>query len=152
MKRTLTAIATALALMSAAHARIGETLDESIARYGAIIAQTTAPDGGQFYTFAKGQYSIIIELDEHGRTSVIVYRKSDNSDMSDDEKQNFRDAESGGEKWTQSTWRIWQTSRIAAFYELDPQGHDMFIIMTMERAVAETEKAKAAQKDAQKGF
>jgi len=89
----------------AANARIGETLDESIKRYGDVVETRTYPGGNTWHLFRKGDFVISIFLGKDGKTEAIEYLKdpvknsgflSVDSEMSSNEIQNFLNAEGSG--------------------------------------------------------
>lgn len=84
------------------HARIGETYDQCVARYGEPInSQKTgaAGIGSGFTGFKKNGYLIAVIFFKDV-VSYEFYCKADNSDLSQDEKETLLTAESNGLQWT----------------------------------------------------
>jgi hypothetical protein len=85
-----------------ANARLGETLNESIARYGNFVEKLPTLIGSGGYVFLKDKYAIDVELDNSGRTWWIEYTKrapkggrASDTALSDNEIHNFMKSEGG---------------------------------------------------------
>jgi len=97
----ITAIA-ALSIVGSVFAHIGETLEQSIKRYGPV--QDTEKDdqcGLPVYQFTKGEYHIAIVVGESGKTVKITYRHKSSSlgliaELSNVEITKFLNAEKSG--------------------------------------------------------
>jgi len=105
--RKMIAVIAVLLIAGSVFAHIGETLEESIKRYGPI--QNTEKDdqfGLRLYQFTKGQYQIVIVIGESGKTVKIMYQRKSSSlgliaDLSEREIKNLLEAEKRG-KWINS--------------------------------------------------
>lgn len=88
------------------HARLGETEDQCIARYG-TPTQVANPgadgtiDNYRTLYFSKGDYSISAAF-LNGHCGVFAIQKSDKSDLSSNEIQILLDANSDGHTWKKS--------------------------------------------------
>jgi hypothetical protein len=81
-----------------AQARIGETLEQSEARYGQALDSENA-DGNPAYKFAKNGYTIRAVFDRQGKTWSIEYRKESGELMNDAQIRDLLSEESDGDKW-----------------------------------------------------
>jgi len=88
---------------SVCQARLGETMEQCVARYGQrdLMQDTTPPSnvvGDSIADFKKDDYNIIVTF-LHGVVGSEMILKKDNSDFSDTEIKMFLDSESGGSSW-----------------------------------------------------
>jgi hypothetical protein len=96
--RAWIAILIALLMHETAYGRLGETLEQSIARYGKEIYLGEENAGLTPYGFRPGDYVVVIWL-LRGTTQQIEYFKwssSDQGEMSQAEKENLLEIEGGG--------------------------------------------------------
>jgi hypothetical protein len=86
-----------------AWARLGETEDQCVSRYGAAIKTIQAGEKGPYKSliFLKNEYYLAVEFID-GKAGLIYFTKAGRPDLSDNEIQVLLDANSGGQKWTKS--------------------------------------------------
>lgn len=101
MTKTLGVIALFALAVLPAYARLGETEDQCIARYGAVVKQDQITSYGLSLPalgFVKNGYIIMVAFLSN-KAGMIEISKQDGSDISENEITNFLDANSGGQKW-----------------------------------------------------
>jgi hypothetical protein len=106
----LMAMSLFVAFAGNANARIGETLWESIRRYGEPIG-SGHDVVGKLYLFRKGEYSIKIQMDPMGKTWLIIYTKD--SKLSDNEVKNLLQIE-GHNNWHCVNNDFWYDHELSA--------------------------------------
>ena len=127
MKASLLAVAVAIACLSTADARIGETLEQCIQRYGEPFAPVKP---GEKVGFIKGEFFLLISLYD-GKADLIVFAKMGGGvpsaktppqPMTDSEISKLLEANSHGVAWTSTESirpnRSWTTTdhRLMAYY------------------------------------
>jgi hypothetical protein len=105
MRKLLAFITLTILLPAVAHARLGETEDQCVARYGAVFARTTADEFGMalpMLVFLKNGYKLgVVLLD--GKAGLTLISKSDDTDFSDNEVELLLTADSAGQKWAKQS-------------------------------------------------
>jgi hypothetical protein len=126
-----------LALCHPAGARIGETLDQVLKRYGRCLQTFTANDGMVYKLFHKGGLKILVHFYEN-KVDEISYGKD--TDIFDDELKALMQENAPGQ-WVGSGWPAYSwhnASGISARYSFE---HRLLVIMT--DAALEREKREA---------
>jgi hypothetical protein len=172
MKKLFTlTIAVALAtatITTSSYARIGETLDQAIKRYGSPQILQSA-DGGEWARFYKGEFGIDVRFYE-GKIDTIEYvkllrehdRPIQTIKLSEVEIGNFLKANYPG-TWTREGYQTWIASNIATeeMLMIAEQGFELrenkqwcyyLIIHTREAAQRLIDKVAAEQTNSQSGF
>ncbi|MCE0498777.1 MAG: hypothetical protein LV481_12610 [Methylacidiphilales bacterium] len=143
-----------LSMATSAWARLGETMDQCVARWGQPVPSADFPPPGyegdgfaNFATFQKGDYHIIVGF-LNGVVAVEIITKQESSDLSDNEKAAILEADSAGLAWIKSTTpganEIW-TRNDGAIASYDTFNHGM-TIKSKEYRAAEEAKAAADEK------
>ena len=146
MRTSLTGLLTViiwLAQSGSSGARIGETLDQVLKRYGRCLRTVTAEKGMVYKLFSKSGFKILVHFYEN-KVDEISYGKD--TDIFDDElKALMQDNASG--QWVGSGWPAYSwhnASGISAHYSFE---HRLLVIMTD----AALERGKRGSKDALNG-
>lgn len=132
-----------LVLSHPARARIGETLDQVLTRYGRCLKTVTAENGRVYQLFSKSGFKILVHFYEN-KVDEISYGK-DTDIFDDDLKALMQDNAPG--QWVGSGWPAYRwhnPSGISAHYSFE---HRLLIIMTD----AALEREKSGTKDALNG-
>src|ERR1700756_4517665 len=133
-----------LALCAPSGARIGETLDQVLTRYGRCLGSVTADNGMTYRIFTKRGFKILVHFYEN-KVDEISYGKD--ADIFDDElKALMRDNAPG--QWVGSGWPVnrWHNATgISAHYSFE---HRLLMIMTD----AALEREKKIGKDSKYPF
>ena len=101
MRTILCIMAISMFVMIPAWARLGETEDQCVQRYGAVLTRTTVVEFGQklpTLAFVKNGYMIVAEMLD-GKVGLMMITKADSTDFSENEQQLLIDADSSGQKW-----------------------------------------------------
>jgi hypothetical protein len=133
-----------LALCDPSGARIGETLDQVLKRYGRCLKTSTADNGKVYKLFSKRGFKILVHFYE-GKVDEISYGK-DTDIFDDDLKALMQDNAPG--QWVGSGWPAYSwhnASGISAHYSFE---HRLLMIMTD----AALEREKRRSKDALNGL
>jgi hypothetical protein len=133
-----------LALCRPAGARIGETLDQVLKRYGRCLKTDTAANGQVYKMFTKGGFKILVHFYEN-KVDEISYGKD--TDIFDHELNKLMQDNASG-KWVGSGWPAYSwhnASGISAHYSFE---HRLLVIMTD----AALERGKRGSKDALNGL
>jgi hypothetical protein len=115
-----------LVLCHAASARIGETLDQVIKRYGQCLTTVKADNGLVYKLFNKSGYKILVHFYQ-GKVDEISYGKG--TDIFDDELKALMQDNAPGQ-WVGSGWPVYRWHNalgINAHYSFE---HRLLIIMT----------------------
>jgi hypothetical protein len=128
-----------LAVVPVVEARIFDTVDEAVNRYGQVVEQES-DNGIVTRAFRKGAYSIVCAF-RAGVCHVEVYTKPGkivNEELSEDELEAFLLANKGGSSWEQ--WRdskdfitkiVWRSDgQVVATYNIIKR--DLFFITAEE--------------------
>jgi hypothetical protein len=130
-----------LGLSAPSGARIGETLDQVLKRYGHCLGTVTADNGMTYKIFSKRGLKILVHFYEN-KVDEITYDKE--TDIFDDElKALMQDNASG--QWVGSGWPVYRwhnASGISAHYSFE---HRLLTIATD----AALEREKKISKDSQ---
>jgi hypothetical protein len=105
MRRTFIILTLALLVACPVRARLGETEEQSIARYGPLAgAYNPAEHGCDYRTLAFNHegYSILAMF-IGGRCEMVVFQKADKSALDSDELDLLLKAESDDQKWSRSS-------------------------------------------------
>ena len=127
-----------------ADATIGETLDQTLARYGRCLKTVTAENGMGYKLFSKSGLKILVHFYDN-KVDEISYGKD--SDIFDDELKTLMQDNAPG-KWTGSGWPVYRwhnASGITARYSFE---HRLLVITTD----AALEREKNIGKDGLKGL
>jgi hypothetical protein len=122
-----------VALCDLSGARIGETLDQVLKRYGRCLKTATAENGMVYKLFSKRGFRILVHFYEN-KVDEISYGK-DTDIFDDDLKALMQDNAPG--RWVGSGWPAYRwhnASGISAHYSFE---HRLLVIMTdaaLERA------------------
>ena len=115
-----------LGLCAPSRARIGDTLDQVLKRYGRCLGTVTADNGMTYYIFSKRGFKILVHFYEN-KVDEISY--GEDTDIFDDElKALMHDNASG--QWVGSGWPVYSwhnASGISAHYSFE---HHLLMIMT----------------------
>ena len=88
-------------LVLPARARLGESEEQCVLRYGPVVERTTSADPGlnlPVLLFNKNGYAFTATL-FHGRVGALLIQRGDSAELSPEEIQLFLDANRAGEKW-----------------------------------------------------
>ena len=106
MKTKILLIVAALALLLflplVCQARIGETLDQCVQRYGKPVPKPIQIDNDDSYLFQKDGYSIIVSFLQ-GRAYGITYGRRGKTPLREDEITNFLQKNGGSRKWLKAS-------------------------------------------------
>jgi hypothetical protein len=147
MRTSLTGLLTViiwLAQCDPSGARIGETLDQVLKRYGRCLKTVTAENGMVYKLFSKGGFKILVHLYEN-KVDEISYGKD--TDLFDDDLKALMQDNAPGE-WTGTGWPAYSwhnASGISAHYSFERR-----LLMIMTDAALEREKR--GSKDALNGL
>jgi hypothetical protein len=147
MRTSLTGLLTViiwLAHCGSSGARIGETLDQVLKRYGRCLRTVTAENGMVYKLFSKSGFKILVHFYEN-KVDEISYGK-DTDIFDDDLKALMQDNAPG--QWVGSGWPAYNwhnASGISAHYSFE---HRLLMIMTD----AALEREKRGSKDALNGL
>jgi hypothetical protein len=155
LKRIAVIAAGFLLMGSVCQARLGETMDQCVARWGQSVPSPDFPPPGYeadtfatFATFQKGDYHIIVGFLK-GVVGLEIIAKQESSDLSDNEKAAILEADSAGQIWIKSTTpnvnEIW-TRNDGALASYDPFNH-VITLKSNDYHAAEEAKAAADEKD-----
>ena len=144
-----------LLLTLPARARLGETEDQSIARYGQPISVKDVDGENDYRTleFRKNGYFIMAYF-LNGKCALLGLNKDDKSEFSDNEIQALLDDNSEGHAWakndTNSTNREWDRDdgALAQYYIFK----DSLFICTKNYIIAENIRKKAVEDKKLQGF
>jgi hypothetical protein len=154
--KTLTLIAAIAAVtINTSHARIGETMEQAIKRYGNPFPRETADE---WTTFRKGIFIINVQFHQD-KIDVVEYLKLEErtAELSEVEIKNFLKANYNG-SWKEVRRNFWQVSNLNATHNFvtikgDPSNsYYRLLIMTddsVDRAMKQIETEETA---AQAGF
>jgi hypothetical protein len=123
---SLLIIVCCLGLCAPSGARIGETLDQVLKRYGHCLGTVTADNGMTYKIFSKSGFKILVHFYEN-KVDEISYGKD--ADIFDDELKALMHDNAPGE-WVGSGWPMnsWHNaSGISAHYSFE---HRLLMIMT----------------------
>ena len=125
-----------LSLCDPAGARIGETLDQMLKRYGPCLKTVTAENGMVYKLFSKRGLRILVHFYEN-KVDEISY--GEDTDIFDDELKELMQANAPGE-WVGAGWPSynWHNGQLHAHYSFE---HRLLVIMT--DAAFEREKKNA---------
>jgi hypothetical protein len=115
-----------LALCQPSTARIGETLDQVLKRYGRCLKTVKADNGLVYKLFDKSGFTILVHFYEN-KVDEISYSKG--TDIFDDQLKALMQDNAAGE-WTGSGWPVnrWHNALgISAHYSFE---HHLLMIMT----------------------
>ena len=115
-----------LALCHLAGARIGESLDQVLKRYGRCLKTDTAPNGRVYKLFRKNDLKILVHFYEN-KVDEISYGKD--TDIFDDELMALMQDNAPGQ-WVGSGWPAYRwhnPSGLSAYYSFE---HRLLVIMT----------------------
>ena len=155
MKKLLAIIAAIAAITTAAHARIGETLEQAIERYG-------EPSPGQnagWTVFFKGGFQVNTHF-HGGAIDAVEYIKTEGLEtakLSEVEVQNFLNANYAG-NWQASSWRSWFAPNLGALQEYHvikgnwAKGYHRLVIWTAAAGRRAHDKVALEETEAQAGF
>jgi hypothetical protein len=131
-----------LALCAPSEARIGETLDQVLKRYGRRLRTVTANNGIVYELFSKNGFKLLVHFYEN-KVDEISYGKD--TDIFDDELKALMQANARGE-WVGSGWPVntWHNGELSAHYSFE---HRVLVIATD----AALEREKRRGKDALNG-
>jgi hypothetical protein len=140
-------------------ARLGEILDQCIARYGDPVPQkekTPVPGGvgDSMAVFHKNGF-ILTMIFLKGTVGAEVVSKDDGSDLSDNEEQNLLDADSASMQWTKPdgvdpTGTVWfRDDKAVARYDIVQHA---LTLESKEFWDAAQAKKKADEDNSTKGF
>ena len=133
-----------LALCHLASARIGETLDQVLKRYGRCLKTDTVANGQVYKLFRKSGFKILVHFYEK-KVDEISYSKD--TDIFDDELKALMQDNAPGQ-WVGSGWPAYSwhnASGISARYSFE---HRLLMILTD----AALEREKKGSKDAPNGL
>jgi hypothetical protein len=114
------------------HARLGESEQETIARYGPLVAAYNPGQQNASYrtlAFNKNGY-LILAIFIDSRCELVIFRKDDQGEFSRDDLDLILEANSNGQKWTPtplaSTDVFWDRPD-GAMARYDTAGHALAI-------------------------
>jgi hypothetical protein len=155
------AIATA-AITSSSYARIGETREQAIARYGQP-ANVVVNNGWEWTQFRKGDFGVSVHFFD-GRIDSIEYIKITGVfegyyktvELSEVETQNFLSANDSA--WEANGHHLWVSPNLCALQEYNMSGthwthnYHRLLIMTREAIERADNQTAMQQTEAQAGF
>jgi hypothetical protein len=115
-----------LGLCAPSGARIGETLEQVLKRYGHCLRTVTADNGMTYKVFSKGGFKILVHFYEN-KVDEISY--GNDADIFDDELKALMQDNAPGQ-WVGSGWPVYSwhhASGINAHYSFE---HRLLMIMT----------------------
>jgi hypothetical protein len=114
-----------LTLCGQAGARIGDTLDQVLKRYGRCLKTLTAENGMVYQLFSKRDLKILVHF-YGNRVDEISYGKD--TDIFDEELKELMQANAPGE-WAGTGWPVynWHNGELRAHYSFE---HRVLVIVT----------------------
>jgi hypothetical protein len=95
-------------------ARIGETMDEAITRYGNVVRHDTI-HGEKYYSFEKNGFHILAHFHD-GKLDRILYNSESRDKLTEEEIDTFLRANNGGRPMNEDLPYIWVGKDVAATY------------------------------------
>jgi hypothetical protein len=134
-------------------ARIGETMDEAVKRYGKVVGHERI-HGEEYYLFEKNGFHILAHFHD-GKIDRILYNSESRDKLTEEEIDTFLRANNGGRPMNEDLPYIWVGKDAAATYSKWPRhawhldikartfGHRKTVAKKLaEKAQKEAEKAK----------
>ena len=109
-----------LGLSVTSFARIGETMDEAVKRYGEVVHHGNV-HGEEVYSFTKNGFNILAHFYE-GKIDRIIYSKESRGKLTDEEINTFVRANNHGRPMNEDLPYIWIGKDVAATYSQWPHG------------------------------
>jgi hypothetical protein len=98
--------------VTSSFARIGETMDEAVARYGQVIHHATIR-GEELYSFKKNGFDIEAHFNE-GKIDYIMYSKASREKLTPEEIDTFLKANDGGRPMKEKAPYFWIGKEVSA--------------------------------------
>ena len=109
-----------LGLSVTSFARIGETMEEAVKRYGEVVRRETI-QGWEFYLFEKNGFHILAHFQD-GKIDRILYNRESGEKLTHEEIDTFLKANNRGRLMNEDLPYIWVGKDVAATYSKWP-GH-----------------------------
>ena len=108
-----------LGLTVSSFARIGETMDEAVKRYGEVIRHGNI-HGEELYSFKKNGFNILAHF-HAGKIDRIMYSRESGGKLTDEEIESFLKANNKGRPMNEDLPYIWVGKDVAATYSIWPR-------------------------------
>jgi hypothetical protein len=108
-----------LGLTAPSFARIGETMDEAVKRYGEVIRHGNI-HGEELYSFKRNGFNILAHF-HAGKIDRIMYSRESGSKLTDEEIDTFLKANNKGRPMNEDLPYIWVGKDVAATYSIWPR-------------------------------
>ena len=119
MKTVFASAAFLIGLAVPSLARIGETMDEAVKRYGAFVRHEKIR-GEEFYMFEKNGFHVLAHF-HNGKMDRIVYSSESRRKLTHEEIDTFLKANNGGRLMNEDLPYIWVGKDVAATYSKWPR-------------------------------
>jgi hypothetical protein len=100
-------------------ARIGETMDEAVKRYGEVVRRETI-QGREFYLFEKNGFHILTHFHDE-KIDRILYNKESGRKLTHDEIDTLLKANNHGHLMNEDLPYVWVGKNVAATYSEWPR-------------------------------
>jgi len=140
-----------LGLSVTSFARIGETMDKAVKRYGPVVHHDTI-QGEELYAFKKHGYDIVAHFHE-GKIDNIMYGKESREKLSKTEVNTFLEANNGGRPMKDLGGDFWEAkngtyatlTKLGGIWHLDIKG-PAYDKRNIDAYAAEEKAAQQAEK------
>ena len=100
-------------------ARIGETMDEAVKRYGKVVGHERI-HGEEYYLFEKNGFHILAHFHD-GKIDRILYSSESHQKLTQEEIDTFLMANNGGRLMNEDLPYLWVGKEVAATYSKWPR-------------------------------
>jgi hypothetical protein len=100
-------------------ARIGETMEEAVKRYGPVVHHDTI-QGEKYYSFKKNGFRILAHFHD-GKIDHILYNSESRDKLTEEEIDTFLKANNGGRLMNEDLPYVWVGKDVAATYSKWPR-------------------------------
>jgi len=114
MKNVIASSAMLLGLSVTSFARIGETMEEAVKRYGPVVHQDTI-QGEEYFSFKKNGFHILAHFHD-GKIDHILYNSESGEKLTHEEFDTFLKANNGGHLMNEDLPYVWVGKHVAATY------------------------------------
>jgi len=108
-----------LGLSVTSFARIGETMDEAVKRYGEVVRRETI-QGREFYSFEKNGFHILAHFHDE-KIDRILYGRESGRKLTHEEIDTFLKANNHGHLMNEDLPYVWVGKNVAATYSKWPR-------------------------------
>ena len=117
-----------LGLSATTFARIGETMDEAIMRYGEAV-QHEIVHSKEYYLFNQNGFNILAHFTE-GKIDVIAYGKESGEQLTSEEINTFLKANNGDQPMKKQGPNAWVGNNVIAMYHKEGAAWHLAIMAT----------------------